>query len=302
MERALKIFLTLFVLCFQVLLSGGKTGFNFLSIGVDARVVSLADAGVALPPEIGTIYYNPSGLALHKKTSLLLTYRNWLVDGRFIYTSFSFPSRFSNFAISLTSFSIPDIEIRTRPSEAQGKFTFRDLSIAFSASPNWESRIKTGITVKYIFEKIFVDETHLVAFDFGILYAFAISRFNFYTGASLKDIGFKGKYRNSSVNLPSAISIGASASYSVAQSGIEILLLVEAKRKFHESVNLISTGFGFKFLSSFVLNLGYVSGRKLENLRFGGGIELNKIRLYYSFSSLEYNFPNSHTITINFNF
>lgn len=302
MRKSLKISLALFISCFQILLSGGKTGFNFLSIGVDARIVSLADGGVALPPEIGTIYYNPAGLALYKKNSLMLTYRNWLVDGKFVYASFTFPSRFSNFAVSLTSFNIPDIEIRTKPGEAQGKFTSGDLSIAFSASPNWGSKIKTGITIKYVFEKIFVDETHLVAFDLGALYTFAISQFNFYVGTSLKDIGFNGRYRSSNVSLPSTISLGVSASYSVAQSSTEILLIVEAKRKLYEPISLISTGFGLKFLSSVALNLGYVSGGNLENLRFGGGIDLNKILLYYSYSSFEYNFPNSHTITIKFNF
>ena len=67
MMNSLKIILLLTLIWLQISSGGGKSGFNFLSIGVDAKVVSLADAGVALPPELGTIYYNPAGLGTFKR-------------------------------------------------------------------------------------------------------------------------------------------------------------------------------------------------------------------------------------------
>lgn len=294
------LFLSLF--CSQILLSGGKTSFKFLTIGVDAKVVSLADAGVAIFPDIGTIYYNPAGLAYQDKNSFILTYRNWLIDGDFVYFSASIPTKNLNFAISLTSLSISDIEIRTMPGEIQGKFTSRDLSLAFSISPKWRSNLKTGLTIKYIFEKIFVDEIHFFALDLGVLYPFKISDFNFYTGVSLKDIGFSSKYRNSSINPPSTLSIGASVSYSVAQSSIEPLLLFEGKHKFYDRTNLFSTAIGFKFLSGFTINLGFTSGNNINKFRFGTGIETKNLAIQYAFAPNEFNFPTSHTLTIKFNF
>ena len=69
MRNSLKIILVLTLIWLQTSSGGGKSGFNFLSIGVDAKVVSLADAGVALPPELGTIYYNPAGLGTLNKFS-----------------------------------------------------------------------------------------------------------------------------------------------------------------------------------------------------------------------------------------
>ncbi len=301
MGNNFKIIMSLLLLGFQTLLSGGKSGFNFLSIGVDAKVVSLADAGVALPPELGTVYYNPAGLGALRQSSVLITYRNWMVDGKFLYGSVSIPTNFFNFALSLTSFSVSNIEIRERPGEASGKFTARDFGVFLSASPKLSTKIKTGVTIKYIFEKIFIDETNLVAFDLGVLYSFKLSQFNFQAGTSLKDFGFKGKFRNVDINLPTTLSIGASISYSIAPSGIDILLNAETRRKFYDSLNLLSIGINFKFLSSFNLNLGYISGCETGNLRFGGGVELRKFSIHYAFSPLEHNFPDSHVITINFN-
>lgn len=301
MRNNLRIILLLTLIWLQTSLCGGKSGFNFLSIGVDAKVVSLADAGVALPPELGTIYYNPAGLGALKRNSVLITYRNWMVDGKFLYASVSIPTKFLNFALSLTSFSVSDIEIRERPGEAEGKFTSRDFGLSLSASPNLSTKLKVGLTAKYILEKIFVDETNLVSFDLGILYAFKFSQFNFQTGASLKDFGFKGKFRTDNINPPTMLSIGASINYSIAPGSIDILLNAETKHKFYDSLSLLSMGIGFKFLSSFTLNLGYISGYNIGNLRFGGGVELSKFSVHYAFSSFEHNFPNSHVITINLN-
>ncbi|CUS96446.1 hypothetical protein JGI5_00636 [Candidatus Kryptonium thompsonii] len=301
MMNSLKIILLLTLIWLQISSGGGKSGFNFLSIGVDAKVVSLADAGVALPPELGTIYYNPAGLGTFKRSSVLITYRNWMVDGKFLYTSVLIPTKFLNFALSLTYISATDIEIRERPGEAEGKFTSRDFGISLSASPNLGTKLKVGMTAKYILEKIFVDETNLVSFDLGVLYSFKLSQFNFQAGASLKDFGSKGKFRTESINPPTTLSIGASISYSIAPGSIDILLNIEAKRKFYDSLNLLSVGIGFKFLSNFNLNFGYIFAHNPGNLRFGGGIELSKFSVHYAFSPLGYNFPDSHVFTINFN-
>lgn len=301
-KQIILVILFFFAFLSQDVFSRGKTALNFLLIGVDAKIISLADAGVAGPPEIGTIYYNPAGLGFYKKNSFILTYRNWLVDGKFIYTAISVPSKLANLAIALTSLSIHDIEIRTRPGQSQGSFTARDLSLAISASPTLSSDFKIGITAKYVFERIFVDKTDLFAFDFGFLYNFKILDLNIFAGASLKDLGPKGKYRISAFNLPTTVSTGLSVSYSVASSGSEILMLIDMKHRVYDNSNLIGFGTGLQLLSTLFLSLGYSLGENSESFRFGIGVNLKKADLYYSFSSLEQNLPDSHTLTFKLKF
>lgn len=282
----------------QTLFCGGKTGFNFLTIGVDAKIVSLADAGISNPLGIGTVYYNPAGLAkLGQNISVLFTYRNWMVDGKFFYGSVGIPSKFLNFALSLTSFTISDIEIRNRPGKPEGTFSSRDFSLALSVAPNTNSSTRIGITAKYVYEKIFVDETQAIAFDIGLMRSFDFSRFNLNIGASLKDFGFKGKYRNESINLPTTLAFGASTIYAPLED-FKLSLHAKTKFRFYENLNLTSLGVSIDFLSIISLNSGYEFSAQTKSLGFGFGINLKNFSINYAFSSFEFNFPNSHSLTL----
>lgn len=295
------IIITLIILT-QTSFCGGKTGFNFLTIGVDAKIISLGDAGISKPVGIGTVYYNPAGLAkLGQSSSLLFTYRNWMIDGKFLYSSVGIPSKLLNFALSLTSLTISDIEIRDRPGRAEGNFSARDFSLALSIAPNTGSNIKFGITAKYIFEKIFVDEAQAVAFDIGLIHNFDFSRFSIYIGAVLKDFGFKGKYRNESINLPTIVAFGASTTYAPIEDS-KLSLHANIKHRFYENLNLISLGVGIDFLSMVMLNTGYEIGAQAKSLRFGFGLNLKNFSINYAFSSFELDFPNSHTFTLELKF
>jgi hypothetical protein len=292
-----RIIIALIILT-QTLFCGGKTGFNFLTIGVDAKNIALSDAGISNPMGVGMVYYNPANLAkLDLNTSVLFTYRNWMVDGKFLYASVGIPSKFLNFALSLTSFTISDIEIRNRPGKPEGTFSMRDFSFALSIAPNTNSNTKVGVTAKYVFEKIFVDETQTVAFDIGFAHGFDFSRFNLNIGASLKDFGFKGRYRNEGVNLPTTLAFGASAFYAPLED-FKISLHTKTKFRFYENLNLASFGIGMDFLSIISLSSGYEFGTQTKSLGFGFGINLKNFSINYAFSSFEFNFPNSHSLTL----
>ncbi len=282
----------------QTLFCGGKTGFNFLTIGVDAKNISLSDAGISSPMGVGTVYYNPAGLAkLGSNTSVLFTYRNWMVDGKFFYGSVGIPSKFLNFALSLTSFTISDIEIRDRPGKPEATFSSRDFSFALSVAPNTNSNTKIGVTAKYVFEKIFVDETQTIAFDIGLMHSFDFSRFNLNIGASLKDFGFKGRYRNEGINLPTTLAFGASTVYAPLED-FKFFLHAKTKFRFYENLNLTSLGIGMDLLSIISLRSGYEFGAQAKSLGFGLGVNLKNFSINYAFSLFEFGFPDSHSLTL----
>ncbi len=294
----LKVTIIALIILTQTLLCGGRTGFNFLTIGVDAKIISLGDAGISKPMGIGTVYYNPAGLAkLGQNISVLFTYRNWMIDGKFFYGSVGIPSKFLNFALSLTSFTISNIEIRNRPGKPEGTFSSRDFALALSVAPNISSNTKFGITAKYIFEKIFVDETQTVAFDIGFMHGFDFSRFNLNVGASLKDFGFKGKHRDEEINLPTILAFGASIAYAPLKD-FNLSFYANTKYRFYESLNLVSFGIGIDFLSIFALNAGYEFGAQTKSLGFGFGVDLENLSINYAFSSFKFDFPNSHSLTL----
>ncbi len=289
--------IAMFVILTQTIICGGKTGFNFLTIGVDAKLVSLGDAGVSKPSGIGAIYYNPANLSALKRGAVMFTYRNWMVDGKFFYGSAGLSTKHINLALSLTSLTIPDIEIRHRPGEPEGRFSSRDFSFALTISPNINSRLKFGLTTKYIFEKIFTDEIQSVAFDVGLLYGLNFSNFTLNIGASLKDFGFKES--NANVNPPTSLILGASMGHATGEN-IKVYLSTDVKHRFYEKLNLIVLGIGFEFISVVELNVGYETGNHLKSTVLGIGFNFKNFTINYAFTPFELQFPNSHTFTLEF--
>ncbi|CUT01058.1 PorV/PorQ family protein [Candidatus Chrysopegis kryptomonas] len=292
--------ITILLLLVNLLYAGGKTGFGFLNIGVDARVIALGDAGVALQNGVQSIYYNPSAISSLTKPEIVFTYKNWLVDGKIIHSSFGIPWKFINIGFSLTSFTISNIEIRNRPGKPEGTFAFRNFAFAFTISPSVKSPLKFGLTTKYIFEKIFIDEVWNLAFDLGLAYKIEHSKIEINTGASIKNLGRGKTFRQSKTYLPTTGALGAAISYAPFNSSeIKLLLCTEFRHRFVENLN--SSGFGLGVdLGMFSIYSGYEFGGQFKSVGFGFGINLNRFSLNYAFSPLELDLPNSHTFTIEF--
>ena len=297
----LKILMTL-LLIGNLIYAGGKTGFGFLNIGVDARIISLGDAGVALQNGNQGTYYNPSSISSLTKPAIVFTYKNWMVDGKFFHTSFGIPWKLFNIGFSLTSFTISNIEIRNKPGNSEGKFSSRDFAFAFTISPNVKSDLKFGLTTKYVFEKIFVDEFWDIAFDIGLSYKYKIEdlKLEIITGASLRNLDVGGVFKQNGSNLPTIGALGASIFYTpFGSDGVKLLFCGELKHRFYEHLN--SAGFGLSVdFGTFSLNSGYELGAQSKSIGFGFGVNLNRISLNYAFSPFEFDFPNSHTFTIVF--
>jgi hypothetical protein len=68
----------------------------------------------------------------------------------------------------VVSTSVSDIEVRTQPGDAEGTFTARNLGVGVSLAHRFGQNIRAGITGKYLYEKIFVDEASGFAVDLGV--------------------------------------------------------------------------------------------------------------------------------------
>ncbi len=292
--------ITTLLLLVNLLYAGGKTGFGFLNIGVDAKTIALGDAGVAFQNGVRSVYYNPSAISSLKKPSLVFTYKNWLVDGKFLYTSFGIPWKFINIGLSLTSFTISNIEIRNRPGKPDGIFSSRDFAFAFTVSPNVKSPLKFGLTAKYIFERIFVDEVWNFAFDFGMSYKVEYSKIGINAGVALKNIGAGKVFRRDKIYLPTTGALGAVIFYAPFNSSeLKILFSSELRHRFVENANFSGLGLGLDW-GVFSLYSGYELSEQFKSIGFGFGLNLSRISINYAFSPLEFDFPNSHTFTIEF--
>jgi hypothetical protein len=281
-----KIILIFLVALKSVAISGGKSNFNFLTIGIDAKAVSMGDAVVSSPISFGFIYYNPAILSMIESPSVMVSYRNWMVDGDILYSAIGIKNKFVNMALSLHTLIISNIELREKPGDPIGYFSARNVAVSFSISPNFKSKFKIGLTTKYILEKIFVYETNTLSADLGFLYILNFREL---------ELNFGGAIRN--IAIPSSImSLGASVKY--ATDSARFLLTSELRYRNLEKRYSLGVGSSFEFNSILNFQAGYEFGFYVHSFKFGLGVKVSKFSFNYAYSPFDYSLPSSHTLSL----
>ena len=147
----------------------GQTGLSFLKLGVGARSIAMGEAHAAMATDASATYYNPAGLFGATKADIMIMHKEWFQDVRteFIGVNIPFADYALGFGINTTN--IGDIQLRTRPGPSEGTFSSHDFALGASFAMNVAPSLNAGITLKFLYEKIFVDEASGVAADIGVL-------------------------------------------------------------------------------------------------------------------------------------
>src|SRR5207302_9682741 len=88
--------------------------------------------------------------------------------------------------ISVNSTSINNIEIREGPGPAQSWFDSHNDAIGISGAYRFDSSFSIGVTGKYLYEKILVIETSILAVDLGGWY---LTPWNVRLALAVNDLG-----------------------------------------------------------------------------------------------------------------
>jgi hypothetical protein len=173
----------------------GTSGAQFLKLDVDARVVGLGGANVAVTRGAMALYYNPAGIADMEENSLAFSYTDWIADISYNYLAYARPiSGFGNVGVHVAFLTMGDMERTTleQPDGTGEMFGANSWVVGISNAHQLTNRFSFGITAKYIQEKISDLTSGSVAFDFGTLY---------YTGfrtlriaMSTRNFGTDGKF------------------------------------------------------------------------------------------------------------
>lgn len=151
----------------------GTSGAQFLKMDVDARVVSLGGANVAIAKGAMALYYNPAGIANMDKRSLAFSYTDWISDIKYNYFAYETPVQgFGNVGVHVAVLTMGDMEQTTldQPDGTGEKFGANSWVVGFTNAYQLTNRFSFGVTAKYIREQISELTSDAVAFDFGTLY------------------------------------------------------------------------------------------------------------------------------------
>ena len=197
-------------------------GLAFLKIASDVRSSAMGEAGVVAGDAKAAASFNPALMALADRTSASFAHHRWIQDTQMNFLQVQFPAQV-NIGVSVLSTGVEGIEVRTTSSpQPIDIIDSRDLAFGLNIAHSLNPAVHIGMSVKYIHEHIFYEDTDGTAFDFGILY-FPTPRLT--AGVSLLNWGKMSPMLNERPDLPLTARIGASYDIQVKSAG-RILLAV----------------------------------------------------------------------------
>ena len=297
----LKIFLFL-VFFASYLLSqndgAANTGLSFLKLGVTSRAISLGDAVVSYNEDASATHYNPAAMFMGSKVNVLFMHNEQVLGIRTEYIAAKVKYEKFAFGLSLNNTSVDDIEIREIPGEPLGTFTAQNFAFGLSAGYKVNNNLSVGLTGKFLYEKIYVDNASGFAFDLGGIYS--LDKLSF--GLSVTNLGSMNELLNESTKLPSAIRGGGSYLIDIPKISSAVRIGLDGYKVLDGGSVHANTGAEFLYKDFLALRVGYQSGYENKNLTTGIGIKYKAFTLDYAFVPYRYSIGSSHTITLGTNF
>lgn len=277
----------------------GETGLSFLKIGVDARAIGMGEAYTAVSEDASAIYWNPAGLAAAKHSNVLFNHNEWILDIRGEFAALSLVRKKSAWGFHLRSFSIGDIQVRadvptTDPLETTSAHY---LSAGISYARRMSEKLNAGVTVKYLFEKIYVESATGFAADLGLTYRTPFQ--NLKVGAVLQNLGKMGKFQNEATTLPVIARLGFLYDLPLKTESVSALLAADVVKPSSENVRF-HLGSEVLIWKQIALRGGYLIGYEARNFTLGLGFVRSAIRLDYGITPFWDDLGTTHRFSVNF--
>lgn len=281
-----------------------QTGFQFLSVGTDARASAMGEAFTTMEGTSSSLFYNPAGLSrLANFMEVNATHTGWIADIKHYSLSLAlnpWNSRYGVFGISVMAVDYGDVQGTMVWGNSQGYIDTEVMNPSAIAVGLGYGRALTdkfcvGGQIKYVaqyFGKSVVPNIEVrkniadvIAFDFGTIYRTGFRSFAF--GMSVRNFSEEVKYEKEGFQLPLTFKIGVS---------IDALDLLNDEHPNH-SLNVhvdavhprsypeyLNVGAEYTFIERFALRLGYISGHEEYNMAMGFGVSAFGLSANYSYT------------------
>ncbi len=204
----------------------GTTGADQLLVPVGARSISTSGAFVSTVDGLESIYYNPAGLDLSKKSEVMFSYMNYIADINMSYVAIgTHLGDFGSVGLSLKSFDIGDIPETTNqlPDGTGSTYSPTFMTLGLTYSKALTDRVSIGTNVKFINEAIGNTNATGFAIDAGVQYRF---NENLSIGATIHNIGpnmvYSGQDLRVQTGVPGSVIGAPNGTYEVVAENFQI--------------------------------------------------------------------------------
>ena len=153
-----------------------------------------------------------------------------------------------------------------------------------------------GITGKFLYEKILVDDASGFAFDLGAQYKSPVPHLAI--GAVLANIGSMSALRTESTTLPTLLRVGAAYDGALESISSDFILASDMSVNFPASQTLVSFGGELEFQDAVAVRSGYVVGSEGRGFSAGVGIKHGIIGFDYAYAPLTSELGTTHTFSL----
>jgi len=335
MKKFLILLVTVSILCFAGSVWSaefdnlGTSGAQFLKLDVDARVVGLGGANVAVTRGAMALYYNPAGIANMDKRNLAFSYTDWIADIRYNYLAYETPiSGFGNVGVHIAILTMDDMEMTTtlQPEGTGETFGANSWVVGISNAYQLTNRFSFGVTAKYVRETISQLSSSAIAFDFGTLYytgyknlRIAMSTRNFGTDAKFGGTELETTYdpdnnpntapvqiRLNTQSYPLPLSFRLGVAYDFEFNEQSKLMAALDGYNTRDRGQQASLGLEYTWRNRLAIRTGYKMRADEEDLALGGGYDFEipgfgTIGINYAWANLG-RLENAHRFSLVLNF
>jgi len=289
----------IFLIFFVVTISAAQqvsTGLSFLKLGIGARPIAMGESYTAIASDHASLYYNPASLSFQDRNEIMLMHKQWIAETTTEYLGGTILGGAWDYGFSIMATSVSGIEVRLRPGDAEGTFSARNIAAGGSLSYRITENFAAGISGKFLFEKIFIDEASGFGLDLGVSYRFD-DHFSF--GSSLLNLGSMNKMRNRETEVPSTVRIGAAYTASVNEN-ITAVGAIDAVKTLHDDLMHFHSGFEVSYRHAASIRFGYQTGYEFRTVATGFGLQYASVMLDYAFVPFSGAFQSTHTLSLSF--
>lgn len=277
---------------------GGQSGLSFLKIGVDARAAGMGEAYTAAASDASAVFWNPAGLLTAGRSNVLFSHNEWIQDIRAENAALSLARGKSAWAMQVRNLNVGDIQVREIPTENPLEETSAHyLAAGISYARTVHQRLDFGVTIKYLFEKIYVESASGVALDMGVMYRSPVP--NLRIGAVVQNLGQMSTFRKVKTTLPLTLRLGSTYRLPFNSEFFSGILAADVVKVREQTIRL-HTGTEVTFWKQIAVRGGVLAGYDARNVTFGVGFLRSSIRLDYAIIPFDEDLGVTHRFTINF--
>ncbi len=301
---------------------------EFMSLGVGGRALGMGGAFVALANDVTAGYWNPAGLARINYPQIALMHDEQfgsLVNYDYGAVAMPFGAN-TSLGFSVIRLGVDDIpDTRSAGVDATGRvldgtnefsridpslvtyFNAADWAFYFTYSKKQSDDFSYGANVKIIRRELGDNSATGIGFDVGVWYA---PFDNLVLGANLQDITTTFLAWDTGTNELISPTMKVGSAYFIEAFGGRFAPAVDfdirfENRRYASTANIgpvsldLHSGLEFQFKNLFALRLGYSD---IKQLTLGGGIQLPKLSIDYSFAKFDgtNELGNTHRISMMF--